>query len=347
MAKLNSTSTALVYSTYLGGSDFEMGTGIAVDGSGNIYVTGTTSSPDFPTANPFQAALVPSSDPGQGLGDAFVTKLNPAGTALVYSTYLGGGGFDVAYAIAVDNAGSAYVAGETGSSAFPVQNPLEATLVGGVCDGFVVKFATSGTTLVYATYVGIGVVDECVGINALAVDSAGNAYVTGQTSSPSIPLVSPIQDTVLGNFDSVVMKLNVAGSTRLFSTYLGGGDSLQNTNVTGLAVDAAGSLYLAGHTSSAEFPSVNSIQPAMRGVADVFVAKISDIADNTPTGSNVVVQPVDLGATLTFDSVTTAGVSSLIRRNGGPAPPAGFSLGTPPTYYDIKTTATFTSHVNV
>jgi hypothetical protein len=113
-------------------------------------------------------------------------------------------------------------------------------------------------------------------------------------------------------------------------------------------VDAAGSMYVTGPTSATDFPLVNPFQSVNRGgLSEVFVAKIAEIANNTPVGSNVVVQPVDLGATLTFDSVTTTGVTSLIRRNDGPPPPAGFSLGTPPTYYDIKTTATFTSHVQV
>ena len=179
------------------------------------------------------------------------------------------------------------------------------------------------------------------------MDGTGNAHVTGDTTSPGIPLVNPIQDTLLGFSDAFVMKLNASGSARLFSTYLGGGNSSTNTNGTGIAVDAAGGMYGAGHTSATDFPLVNPFQPGIRGSSDVFVAKIADIANNTPVGSSVVVQPVDMSATLTFDSVTTAGVTSLIRRNDGPAPPAGFSLGTPPTYYDIKTTATFTSLVSI
>jgi len=214
VAKLNAAGTALIYSTYLGGSGAENATGIAVDAAGNAYVAGNTSSADFPTVNPVQGGF-------GGNADAFVAKLDPIGTALVYSTYLGGSGFDGATGIAVDSAGSAYVTGGTGSPDFPTVNPVQGTRVGN-SDGFVAKLNAPGTALVYATYLGIGSFTENFGANAIAVDSAGNAYVTGQTDSPSIPLVYPMQGTLAGGADIYVVKLNAAGSARLYSTYLGG-----------------------------------------------------------------------------------------------------------------------------
>jgi hypothetical protein len=151
-----------------------------------------------------------------------------------------------------------------------------------------------------------------------------------------------------GDFDAFVVKLNPAGSTFVYSTYLGGGGRDVGTSI---AVDAAGNAYITGFTTSPDFPLVNPVQPAFGGSFDsgenVFVAKLGEIPDNTPVGTNVVVQPIDQSATLTFADVTGAGVTSLIRRNDGPAPPNGFSLGTPPIYYDITTTATFTPPVTV
>src|SRR5439155_3865512 len=147
---------ALVYSTYLGGSGGDGGEGIAVDTSGNAYMTGTTGSTDFPTANPLQAAC--AVDSGGFCGDAFVTKLNASGSALVYSTYLGGSGFleEEGAGIAVDTLGNAYVIGETDSTDFPTASPLQAACAlesDGFCDdAFVAKVNAAGSALVYSTY---------------------------------------------------------------------------------------------------------------------------------------------------------------------------------------------------
>ena len=166
----------LVFSTYLGGSSSETGHGVAVDGAGNVYVTGETWSTDFPMVQAYQTKL-------GGTRDAFVTKLNASGSALVYSTYLGGGNVEVAYGIAVDDAGSAYVAGYTYSQDFPTQNPIQASLQG-TQDAFVAKLAPTGSSLVYATYLGGTGGDGATGI---AVDAARNAYLTGITSSVAFP----------------------------------------------------------------------------------------------------------------------------------------------------------------
>jgi len=188
VAELNPTGSALVYSTYLGGSDFDMAVGIAVDSSGNAYVTGWTQSTDFPTVNPLQTS-------NDGNGDAFVAKLNPAGSALVYSTYLGGSGSDQGTGIAADTAGNAYVTGGTSSTDFPTFNPLQgacASCANGPSDAFVAELNAAGSALVYSTYLGGSGGDQGLGI---AVDAAGNAYVTGTTSSTDFPTVNPFQAT--------------------------------------------------------------------------------------------------------------------------------------------------------
>jgi len=251
----------LVYSTYLGGSGFDYGSGIAVDSAGNAYVTGQTYSTDFPTANPFQAARV-------GGPDAFVAKLNAAGSALVYSTYLGGNGDDYGRGIAVDAAGNAYVTGETGSTNFPTANPLQASNAGGNYDAFVAKLNAAGSALVYSTYLGGSDYDYGYGI---AVDAAGNAYVTGETFSTNFPTANPLQASNAGGPNAFVAKLNAAGSALVYCTYLGGsgGDSGQ-----GIAVDAAGNAYVTGETGS-NFPTANPFQASNAGGPDAFVARLN------------------------------------------------------------------------
>ncbi len=172
----------LSYSTYLGGIGTDSGVGIAVDTAGNAYVTGQTDSTDFPTASPVQPAL-------GGERDAFVTKLNAAGNALVYSTYLGGSGEDSGLGIAVDASGNAYVMGQTGSTDFPTASPIQAAHGGGLTDAIVTKLNAAGSALVYSTYLGGSANDLGGGI---AVDASGNAYVTGFTGSTDFPTASPI-----------------------------------------------------------------------------------------------------------------------------------------------------------
>jgi hypothetical protein len=178
VTKLNPAGAALVYSTYLGGSGVDVGFGIALDGAGNAYVTGETNSIDFPaTAGAFQTTF-------GGVLDAFVTKLNPTGSALVYSTYLGGNDTDQGLGIAVDAGGNAYVLGSTSSTNFPTTAGAPQPTFGGVLDASVTKLNPAGSALVYSTYLG-GSSDDFPG--GIALDAAGNAYVTGYTLSPDFP----------------------------------------------------------------------------------------------------------------------------------------------------------------
>jgi hypothetical protein len=188
----------MVYSTYLGGSDYDWGGGIAVDGAGNAYVTGQTDSPDFPTVN----ALYPNL---WGGGDAFVFKLNAAGNAPVYSTYLGGSDYDWGNDIAVDSAGNAYVTGETTSPDFPTVSALYPTPGGGYVDAFVSKLNAAGSAPVYSTYLG-GSGDERG--NGIATDGAGNTYVTGYTYSPDFPPVNALYPNLWGDQDAFITKIS-------------------------------------------------------------------------------------------------------------------------------------------
>ena len=263
--KLNPAGNALVYATYLGGDDAESGTGIAVDSSGAAYVTGSTASANLPTAGALQAA--------KGAGtttDAFVAKLNPAGSALVYSTYLGGGGADVGRGIDVDAAGNAYLTGETASTDFPTAGAVQgAKGPGTTTDAFASKLNAAGSALAWSTYLGGGLADVGRGI---AVDGAGGSYVTGDTASANFPLAGAVQASFGGGTDAFATKLNAAGSAFAFSTYLGGSGGDQGF---GIDVDGTGSAYVAGRTDSTNYPGAAALQPANAGGDDAFVTKLN------------------------------------------------------------------------
>ena len=259
VTKLNFSGNALIYSTYLGGSDRDLGLGIAVDGSGNAYITGFTVSSDFPTVGEYQTYQVKE--------DAFVTKLNSSGNALVYSTYLGGGATDVGKGIAVDSSGNAYIVGYTSSSDFPTEGEYQ-TDQGGL-DAFVTKLNSSGNALVFSTYVGGSSGDEGWGV---AIDGSGNAYITGFTHSTDFPTERAFQadqDTI----DAFVTKLNSSGNALVYSTYLGGSD---RDFGFGIAVDDSGSAYITGRTESSDFPTEGEYQ-TYQGNYDVFVTKFDPV----------------------------------------------------------------------
>jgi len=262
VAKLNPAGSALSYSTYLGGTSGELASGIAVDGSGNAYVTGYTTSSDFNTRNPIQAAY------GGGF-DLFVAAINPAGSALVYSTYLGGADDDQGYGVAVDGAGNAYLTGSTASADFPVKNPLQPARRGS-SDAFVTKINAAGAQLTYSTYIGGASSDAGL---AITVDAAGSCYLVGDTTSTDFPVKNPIQAANRGISDAFVVKLNAAGSDSVFATYLGGG---RQDTAYGVAVNSAGAVYVTGSTSSPDFNVNNALQSDNLGGADAFVTKISE-----------------------------------------------------------------------
>jgi len=263
-----SPTLGLVYSTFLGGSGHEQGFGIAVDAAGDAYVTGFTMSTDFPLTGP------PLQPTFGGHADAYVAKLSLT-TGLLHSSYLGGSGWDAGSGIAVDAAGDAYLTGFTQSTNFPLAGTLaQPGFGGGPEDAFVVKVSPiSG--LVNSTYLGGNDSEEhYLGI---AVDAAGNAYVTGNTRSPDFPTAgTPSQATLAGPMDAFVAKFGPTSSL-LYSTYLGGSDQ---EDANGIAVDGAGNAYVTGVTSSTDFPTAGGpFQPANAGGGDVFVTKLSPNSD--------------------------------------------------------------------
>ena len=260
---------ALVYSTFLGGSGNDFGWSLAIDPSGDAYVTGYTQSTDFPTTPGafMSAASTPS--------DAFVAKLNPTGTALVYSTYLGGNAADFAAKIAVDSTGDAYVVGNTNSPDFPVTAGAAQSTYGGNTDAFVAKLNPTGSGLLYATYLG-GSGFEYLN-PGIATDSKGDAYVVGGTQSTNFPTTPGAFQTTYpgGTVDGYVVELNPTGTKFLYATYLGG--SGKGGAGTAVKLDASGNAYVSGYTGSADFPvTAGAAQTTLGGGnTDAFVAKVN------------------------------------------------------------------------
>ncbi|HXE74776.1 MAG TPA: SBBP repeat-containing protein [Candidatus Xenobia bacterium] len=339
-AKLDPAGSDLVYSTCLGGlgtRSKDEGLAIDVDNSGNAHVTGYTISPDsdFPVRNAFQSLNPAAPFIGDGGSrSAFVTKFNSDASDVVYSTYLGGsiGAFDDGDGrdIAVDTSGNAYVVGTHVSPDFPTVNPIQPCVDGGVFSpGFLAKFKPDGGVL-YST---------CLSrIFGVAVDGAGSAYVTGEGNAASIT-VDPLQGC--DRFSAYVTKVNPPGTAFVYSTCLG-----DRSFGFRIAVDSLGNAYVTGGTDDPDFPiTTGALQPANGGGGDAFVVKIGS-GDNTPAGANVVT-PLTNEVTLTFDNVTVSGTTSITETNFGPAPPAGFSLGDPPTYFELSTTASFNGLITV
>ncbi|MDX6630982.1 MAG: hypothetical protein QOH00_3228, partial [Gaiellales bacterium] len=274
VTKLNPAGTALVYSTFVGGSNIEFGNGIAIDGAGNAYVTGTTKSSNFPTTGGAfdRSANIPPNCPRCGTDhtDGFVFKLNAAGSALTYSTYLGGTDIDSPRGIAVDGSGSAYVVGEELGSDFPTTAGAFRRTSAGEYDMFVTKLNPAGTALVYSTLLGGTQVDNG---EAIAVDAGGNAYAQGFTSSVDFPTTAGAFDTTAnGGFDTTTTKLNPAGSALVYSTYLGGAGFDSGDD---LALDAGGNAYIAGATGSTNFPTTPGAFDTTSDGSDAFVTKLN------------------------------------------------------------------------
>jgi hypothetical protein len=265
VAKVNAAGTALLYSTYFGGNSYDHGHGIAVDNSGNAYITGYTWSSDFPTTpGAFDTNY-------NGNFDAFVAKINPTGSALLYSTFLGGNNIDEGHGIAVDNSGNAYITGRTNSSAFPTTPGAYDTTPNGGLDVFVTKVNATGSALLYSTYIGGNGSD--VGY-AITIDSSRNAYITGYTWSANFPATSGAFDTSLSLlYDTFATKLNSSGSALVYSTYLGGSGGETGF---GIAVDNIGNASITGSTGSSDFPTTaGAYHTIYISGGDGFVTKVN------------------------------------------------------------------------
>ena len=263
VSRLNASGSSLVYSSYLGGSGLDEARGIAVDLASNAYVTGKTFSTNFPISGALQAS-------NKGNEDAFVTQLNASGS-LVFSTYLGGSGFDRANGIAVDLLGNVHVTGYTNSSDFPVSSAFQ-----GACrscpkfnDAFVAEIGPHGSAFVYSTYLGGSADDEGASI---AVDPLGNTYVTGFSYSTDFPTTSgAFQRSLLGGSSAFVTKISPNGSSFAYSTYLG---SDKTTYGQGIAV-LGGIAYVTGVTTADHFPLANPMQSTRAGLPDAFLTELN------------------------------------------------------------------------
>jgi hypothetical protein len=259
----------LAYSTYLGGSADEGIFGIGFDEEGNIYVAGETSSADFPNREAIQKHV-------GGNYDVFVSKFDPTGTELIYSTYLGGSAFDHAIGIQIDESGSAYIAGITQSRDFPVKDARQPTLAG-ISNGFVAKLSPSGSELVFSTYLGGRNFDQ---ITALALGHHNHVYVAGSTNSMDFPVTPQAFQRICDGgahvsfciSDAFVTEFDESGKNLVYSTYLGG---MGYDSAAGLALDEEGEAYVVGQTFSRDFPSKNAYQSAFSGFSDAFVTKLN------------------------------------------------------------------------
>ena len=261
----------LAYSTYLGGTGQDIGLGIAVSAHGDAFVTGLTTSPDFPT-EPNGSKFGTG-----GSVDAFVSKLNAAGTHLVYSTYLGGSNdenlystFDIYSGIAADSTGNAYVTGLTTSPDFPTMpGAKQPNYGGGAADAYVTKLNTTGNALEYSTFLGG---DGWEGAHSIALDAADNAYIAGAVlpGNNPIPPTTP-NDAQKGAYDGFVAILNSTGSNLNFFSYLGGSGW---DGAAGVAVDAQSNFYVVGSGGSGDLKvTPNAFQKSLKGFTDIFIWK--------------------------------------------------------------------------
>jgi hypothetical protein len=342
ITKLNSTATALIYSTYLGGlsGNGDAGLAIAIDSAGDAYVTGVTTSSSFPTVNPVQSTLKSTA------GNAFVSELNPTGSALVFSTYLGGSGIvgDLGTGIATGPNGSTYVTGVTTSSDFPLKNPIQNALKNAVSAAFVSDINASGSTFAYSTYLGGSGAAGDSGA-AIAVDSSGDAYVTGATSSTDFATTSGAYQSALKGtgFNAFMTEINPGGTAFLYSTYLGGSTANGGLGF-GIALDSNNNTYLTGLTSAPDFPITSgAAQSTLTGTGGhAFVSKINPSASRGASliystylggSNNAAVADIGLGiavdatgnanvtgtATSTDFPVTTGAFQSTLKSTGGNA----------------------------
>ncbi len=269
--EIDSSGTVMLYSTYLGGSDTDMANGIQVDAAGEAYIVGATDSPDFPVTNAVQTALSNAYD------NAFAAEFSAGGGSLVFSTYLGGsgnageGGGDYGQAIALDAAGGIYLGGYTLSYDFPVTNAYQGTLNGTV-NGFLAKLNPSGAGLAYSTFLGGSAEDGCFGV---AVDANQDAYLTGVATSSNFPVTnaSNLDPTFGGDENAFVAEMNTGDSALVYSSYLGGSATDFGS---GIAVDPQGDAYVAGSTTSANFPVTNAYQASLsNSYGNAFLTEVA------------------------------------------------------------------------
>ncbi len=328
VVKVNPSGTGLAYATFLGGSYSDRGYGIAVNGAGAAYVTGETSSSDFPTTS---GAFDTTYNGGY---DTFVVKVNPSGTGLAYATVLGGSSEDWGNGIAIDDTGAAYVTGTTRSPYFPITpgafdttyNDPNGIFV--LYDAFVVKVNPSGTGLAYASFLGGSDTDRGYGI---AVDDAGAAYVTGETFSPGFPTTPGAFDTIHnGRYDAFVVKVNPSGTDLAYASVLGGS---RNEYSHDIAVDDAGAAYVTGETTSYDFPITPGAFDSTRKLSDAFVVKVNPSGTGLAYASFLGGSDTDRGYGIAVDDAGAAHVTGYTESSDFPTTPGAFDTTYTGYYY--------------
>lgn len=267
IAKLDASGKNLIYSTFLGGSSDEAGQSLTADHSGAVFVTGWTQSQDFPVQDALIGRL-------SGKRDAFVAKIDPSGSSLLFSTYLGGDSLDFAKDITTGSSDTIWVTGYTGSSDFPVKSPLISTFSGRL-DAFVTRLSSTNANLIFSTFLGG---TSCDIGNAISTDPDGSAYITGYTDSGDFPFKNGWDDSLSGKTDAFVVKISSSDNSLVYSTFLGGTSDDSGCDV---AVDAQGAAYITGYTYSQDFPTQKSLAEGLTGKRDAFVTKIA------PAGSSL------------------------------------------------------------
>ncbi len=250
----------LNFSSFLGGGGDEEDICSDTDAAGNIYIAGTTTSRDYPLVNPLDDTIDGRTP------DGFLTKINPNGT-IVYSTFIGGAGYDAIYDIFVDDVGFVYLTGGTDSEDFPIVSAFDSTLDESDC--FVCKINQAGTGFVYSTFLGGSSVESGIAID---VNQYGEAYIAGETQSTNFPTRSPVDHSFDGYEECFVSKLSSSGTSLLFSTLLGGGE---REEISGISVDEEGAICVSGTTWSFDFPILNAMDQTFEGENDGFVTKIN------------------------------------------------------------------------
>ena len=322
VTELNPTGSAIVFSSYLGGSGTDRASAVRLDAAGDIYIVGSTTSTNFPTVNALQPTL-------GGNTDVFVTKLNPSGSSIAFSTYLGGSDIDQAISLAIDSSNNLYIAGFTASTNFPTVNPAQATNGGGDGDAFLAKLSGNGSSLLYSTYFGGADDDRAMGV---AVDGLGNIYVVGTTASTNFPTLNALQPTFGGSFDGFVIKLSQAPATQL--SVSAPATTAGNTfSITVSALDTqgnpagayTGTIRFTSSDPAAILPPNYTFTPADNGVHTFTGVQFktvgtqsitaTDTVNNTILGSRSGIVNGPAVSSFSFSgmpSVTTAGVANSI-----------------------------------
>ncbi|MBN2206051.1 MAG: hypothetical protein JW742_01485 [Candidatus Aminicenantes bacterium] len=259
LIKLNSRASAVVFSTFFGGSEWDDSKALAMDSLGSIYFTGETLSPDMPVLNAFDATY------NGGGGDGYVAKFSKGGS-LIYSTYFGGGSREIPEDIALDSKGGAVIVGGTSTVDFPVKNAFQPKK-SGLCDAYIIKFLPSGQALDFSTYLG-GSKDDCA--YAVCVDSSGRIWVGGESYSKAFPLKNPWSRRFAGKSEGFISRFSPSGGALELSTFIGGNN---NDTVKALALGTDNSLYAGGGTKSADFKVKKAYYPKLKGEADCYIVK--------------------------------------------------------------------------